>query len=67
MFPQLEHSAAAIRLGVGANALEHAQTVVQRVGQDVNLGLVIGDQFAIQPDVIGSNRHPSPVFATLDT
>ena len=35
---------------VGAHALEHAEPVVQGVGQHVDLGVAPGDQLAVEPD-----------------
>ena len=47
-----EDVAAAIGPLVAADALEHAEAVVERVGHDVDVGLVPGDQGAIHPDKI---------------
>ena len=38
---------------VGADALEHAHAVVQGVGEDVDLGVVPGDELAVHPDLLG--------------
>ena len=45
MLAQLEDGAV-----VGAQALEHAATVVQRMRQDVNVGLTPRDHLAVEPD-----------------
>src|SRR5207302_2260088 len=46
-----EHGRAA-RCRVGADALEHAAAVVQRVRQDVDLGVVPVDELAVHPDLL---------------
>ena len=35
---------------ITANALEYAESVMERVGQDVDVGLVPGDEFPVEPD-----------------
>ncbi len=45
MQPRLEDFAA-----IGAFALEHAARIVQTVGQDVDLGILPGFEFAVEPD-----------------
>ena len=35
---------------ITANPLKDSKPVMQGVGQDMNIGFVPGDQFAIQPD-----------------
>ena len=47
---QAEHGRA-LRGLVGADALEHAGAVVQRVGEDVDLRLVPVDELAVHPDL----------------
>ena len=47
-----EDVAAAIGPLVAADALEHSEAVVERVGHDVDVGLVPGDKGAIHPDKI---------------
>ncbi len=41
----------ALALGVvGADALEHARPVVERVGEHVDLRVLPGDELAVHPD-----------------
>ena len=47
-----EDVAASVGPLVAADALEHTEAVVERVGHDVDVGLVPGDQGAIHPDKI---------------
>ena len=62
-----EHGCAA-RRRIGADALEHAAAVVQRVREDVDLGVVPVDELAIHPDLLDLvERHwvlplMSPVY-----
>ena len=45
---------------VAADALEDAEAVVQRVRQDVDLGLVPGDELAVHPDLLDLVDHRAP-------
>jgi hypothetical protein len=47
-----EHRGADLGL-VGADALEHARSVVQAVRQDVDLGVLPGDELPVHPDEVG--------------
>ena len=47
-----EHGHPAARR-IGADALEHARAVVQRVGEHVDAGLVPVDELAVEPDLLG--------------
>ena len=57
MVGEPEHGRSLRRL-VGADALEHAGAVVQRVGEDVDLRLVPVDEVPVHPDLRGRrDRH----------
>ena len=45
---------------VATDAFEHAETVVQRVRQHVDLGGVPGHQLAVEPDVLALLHAESP-------
>jgi hypothetical protein len=50
----------ALGRGIGADTLEAADAVVQRIGQDVGGGVPPGDQFTVVPDeavTVGHRRH----------
>jgi hypothetical protein len=44
---------------VGANAFERAETVVDRVSEDVHLGVVPIDQLPVHPDLFDLVDHAS--------
>ena len=47
---------------VAAHALEHARAVVQAVRQDVDLGVLPGDEFSVHPDEVGGlHGHCAPI------
>ena len=48
---QPEDGGAAVLTGVAANSLEHADAVVQSMGEDMYLGLVPGHQRAVHPNL----------------
>ena len=49
-----------VRALVGADALERAEAVVQRVGEDVDLGVVPVDELAVQPDLLNLSTIGAP-------
>src|SRR5262249_37726397 len=50
---QAEHRPVAVLAAVAADALEHAHAVVQRLGEDVDLRIVPGNQLPVEPDALG--------------
>ena len=47
---------------VAAHAVEHARAVVQAVRQDVDLGVLPGDEFSVHPDEVGGlHVHCTPI------
>ena len=47
---------------VAAHALEHSRAVVQAVRQDVDLGVLPGDEFSVHPDEVGGvHVHCAPL------
>ena len=59
MLLQAEDGGAAVLTMVGPDALEDSQAVMQGMGQDVNLGLIPGNEFAVQPDELRLLHHLS--------
>src|SRR5690606_19126295 len=55
---QAEHGGAALG-AVGADALEDARAVVERVGEDRDGGFRLGHQVAVEPDQAGALRAGS--------
>ena len=57
MLLQAEDRGTAIVALVRPNALKNSQAVVQGMGQDVDLGLLPGDEFTVEPDEFGLFHH----------
>ena len=57
MLLQAENGRAPIVTLISPNAFKNSQPVVQGVGQDVDLGLLPGDEFAVEPDEFGLFHH----------
>jgi len=54
---QAEHVRVAVGPLVGADAFEGGQSVVQRVGEDVDLGVVPVDELSVEPDLLDLVDH----------
>ncbi len=59
MLLQAKNGRAPIVTLVSPNAFKDSQAVVQGVGQDVDLGLLPGNEFAVEPDEFGLFHHQS--------
>jgi hypothetical protein len=59
MFLQAKNGGSAIVAMIGPDAFKDTQTIVQGMGHEVNLGLVPGNELAIQPDEFCLFHHLS--------
>ena len=64
MLLQAENGGAAILTLISPNAFKNSQPVVQGVGEDVDLGLLPGNEFAVEPDEFGLLHHESSLRKT---
>ena len=66
VFFEAKDAAAAILRAICAHPFENAKTVVQRMGEHMNLGVTPVDEFSVEPDLaiaVGEVRcrhHPAP-------
>ena len=59
VFRQTEDGGAAVGAEISPDAFEDPQPVMQGVGEQGNLGFVPGNEFAVEPDVLGLFHHGS--------
>jgi hypothetical protein len=57
MVPQPEDGRFSIMTEVTANSFENGQPIMETVSEDMDIGLIPGNQFPIQPDLFHLLHH----------